>query len=99
VNGYRWWTAAFSTHTPPGVALAFIHSLARDDPLARMAIGIPMYGCGPHTRLARTSHGWDDEHALLEARIADARTRRATGPKAVAAPPKPSSPTPAGRHH
>ncbi|MEV0478773.1 hypothetical protein, partial [Streptomyces prunicolor] len=87
-----------STHSPSAVVTAFTRSLARDDPLPRMAIGMPMYGCGPYTRLARTSHGWDDEQALLEARIADARTQRATGPKAVAAPRQPASPTPAGRH-
>ncbi|MEU9734477.1 DUF317 domain-containing protein [Streptomyces sp. NPDC048002] len=98
VNGYRWWTATFSTHTPPAVVTAFTRSLTRKDPLPRMAIGMPLHGCGPHTRLTQTSHGWDDEKALLEARIADARTRRATGPKATAAPPKPASPTPANRH-
>ncbi|MGC0405262.1 hypothetical protein RKD27_007906 [Streptomyces sp. SAI-126] len=98
VNGHLRWTAAFSTYTPPAVVTAFTRSLAREDPLPRMAIGMPMYGCGPHTRLARTSHGWDDEQALLEARIADARTRRASGQKAAAAPPKPASPTPATRH-
>ncbi|MEV0470691.1 DUF317 domain-containing protein, partial [Streptomyces prunicolor] len=42
VNGFRWWTAAFSTHSPSAVVTAFTRSLARDDPLPRMAIGMPM---------------------------------------------------------
>lgn len=96
VNGYRWWTAAFSTHTPPGVVTAFTRSLARDDPLPRMAIGTPLHGCAPYTRLARTPLGWDDEQALLEARIADARTRRTTGSRS-AGPPKPAVSTAATR--
>ena len=33
VNGYRWWAAVFSTHTPPGLVAAFTQSLASDDPL------------------------------------------------------------------
>jgi hypothetical protein len=97
VNGYRWWTAAFSTHTPPGVVTAFTRSLARNDLLPRMAIGMPLYGCGPYTRLARTSHGWDDERALLEARIADAHARRNTGSQAAAPAAKPVLPTAATR--
>ncbi|MGQ4480243.1 DUF317 domain-containing protein [Streptomyces sp. SAS_276] len=97
VNGYRWWTAALSTHTPPGVVTALTRSLARDDSLPRMAIGTPLYGCGPYTRLAPTSHGWDDERALLEARIADARARRTTGPGPSAPPPQPAMPPAATR--
>lgn len=84
VDGFRWWTAVFSTHTPPGVVAAFTHSLASDTPLPRMAIGTPLYGCGPYTRLTQTSFGYDDEQALLEARIADARDHRLPGPPAAA---------------
>ncbi|MEU6230941.1 DUF317 domain-containing protein [Streptomyces sp. NPDC047042] len=98
VNGFCWWMAAFTSRTPPGVVAAFTRSLARDDPLLRMAIGTPLYGCGPYTRLVRTSHGWDDEQALLEARITDARTRRTTGSRTTAPPTKPASPTAATRH-
>jgi hypothetical protein len=98
VNGFCWWTAAFSPHAPLAVVTAFTRSLARDDPLPRMAIGTPLYGCGPHTRLARTAHGWDDEQALLEARITDARTRRTTGSGNAAPALKPARATAATRN-
>ncbi|MFG2800457.1 DUF317 domain-containing protein [Streptomyces pseudovenezuelae] len=98
VNGFCWWTAAFSPHTPLAVVTAFTRSLARDDPLPRMAIGTPLYGCGPHTRLARTAHGWADEQALFEARITDARTRRTTGSGSAAPVPKPARATAATRN-
>ncbi|WP_435218857.1 DUF317 domain-containing protein [Streptomyces sp. bgisy034] len=86
-DGYRWWTAVFSTHTPPGVVAAFAQSLASDDPLPRMAIGTPLYGCGPYTRLSQTSFGYDDEQAPLEARIADACGHRLPGVPAAAPTP------------
>ncbi|MFF3372105.1 DUF317 domain-containing protein [Streptomyces sp. NPDC002680] len=87
VDGFRWWTAAFSTHTPPGIVAAFTRSLARDDPLPRMAIGTPLYGCGPYTRLTQTSRGYDDEQARLEARIAEARGRQHAGSPPAVPPP------------
>lgn len=89
VDGFRWWTAAFSTHTPPGIVAAFTHSLAGDDPLPRMAIGTPLHGCAPYTRITQTPRGYDDEQAQLEARIAEARGRRHTGSLPVA--PLPST--------
>ncbi|MEU6227504.1 DUF317 domain-containing protein [Streptomyces sp. NPDC047042] len=98
VNGFRWWTAAFTSHTPPAVVTAFTRSLARENPLPRMAIGTPLYGCGPYTRLARTTYGWDDEQALLEARITDARTRRTTKSPTAVPPPKPATPTASTRN-
>jgi hypothetical protein len=98
VNGFVWWTAALSPHTPLAVVTAFTRSLADDDPLPRMAIGTPLYGCGPHTLLARTAHGWDDEQALLEARITDARTVRTTRPASAAPVPKPARTTAAPRY-
>ncbi|WP_217550013.1 DUF317 domain-containing protein [Streptomyces sp. GbtcB6] len=76
VDGYTWWSAAFTAHTPPRLVAAFTRSLACPDPLPRMAIGIPMYRCGPYTRRTQTAFGWDDEQALLEARIAEARRHR-----------------------
>ncbi|WP_159058745.1 hypothetical protein [Streptomyces caeruleatus] len=76
---------------------AFTRSLARGDPLPRTAIGTPLYGCGPHTRLARTAHGWHDEQALLEARITDARTKRTTASESAAPAPKPVRATAATR--
>ncbi|WP_043267068.1 DUF317 domain-containing protein [Streptomyces sp. CT34] len=87
VNGYRWWTAAFSTHAPPGIVTALTRSLASSDPLPRMAIGTPLYGCGPYTRIAQTPHSYDDEQAQLEARIAQARDRRLARTSPAAAPP------------
>ncbi|MEU1477090.1 DUF317 domain-containing protein [Streptomyces sp. NPDC005760] len=89
VDGHTWWTATFSTHTPPGVVAAFTRSLASDDPLPRMAIGTPLYGCGPYTRLTQTPHGYDDEQAQLEARITEARGHRLAA--ASPAAPRPSS--------
>ncbi|MFF6783787.1 DUF317 domain-containing protein [Streptomyces sp. NPDC012510] len=86
VDGHTWWTATFSTHTPPGVVTAFTRSLASPDPLPRMAIGTPLYGCGPYTRLTQTPHGYDDEQALLEARIAEIRGRRVAGTSPAALP-------------
>ncbi|KND28601.1 DUF317 domain-containing protein [Streptomyces stelliscabiei] len=97
VNGYRWWTAAFSTRTPPGIVTAFTRSLARDDPLPRMAIGTPLYGCGPYTRLTPTPHTHVDEQALLKARIADVRNRRVTGSSPATPPPNRIGRTPATR--
>ncbi|MFF0201935.1 DUF317 domain-containing protein [Streptomyces sp. NPDC005017] len=87
VDGHRWWTATFSTHTPPGVVAAFTRSLASADPLPRMAIGTPLYGCGPYTRITQTPHGYDDEQALLEARITETRARRLAGALPAAPPP------------
>ncbi|MFI6012538.1 DUF317 domain-containing protein [Streptomyces sp. NPDC051243] len=87
VDRYRWWTAVFSTHTPPGLVAAFTQSLASDDPLPRMAIGTPLYGCERYTRLSQTSFGYDDEQALLEARIADARGHHLPGSPAAAPTP------------
>jgi uncharacterized protein YceK len=86
VDGHTWWTAVFSTHTPPGVVAAFTRSLASDDPLLRMAIGTPLYGCGSYTRLTQTLRGYDDEQAQLEARIAEARGHRLAA-ASPAAPP------------
>ncbi|WP_329295662.1 DUF317 domain-containing protein [Streptomyces pseudovenezuelae] len=86
VEGYRWWTAAFSTDTPPAIAAAFTGSLARNEALPRMAIGTPLHGCGPYTRITQTSHGYADERALLEARITQARGHRLTPPAPAAGP-------------
>ncbi|WP_408990213.1 DUF317 domain-containing protein [Streptomyces stelliscabiei] len=94
---YRWWTATFSTRTPPGIVTAFTRSLASDDPLPRMAVGTPLYGCGPYTRLTPTPHTYEDEQALLKARIADVRSRRVTGPGPATPPPNPIGRTPATR--
>ncbi|MET9812407.1 DUF317 domain-containing protein [Streptomyces sp. NPDC006355] len=85
VDEYTWWTAAFSTHTPPRVVAAFTRSLASNDPLPRRAIGTPLYGCEQYTRLTSTPYGLDDERAHLEARINAARDHRL----AVASPAAP----------
>ncbi|WP_330347811.1 DUF317 domain-containing protein [Streptomyces sp. NBC_00582] len=87
VDRQTWWTAAFSTHTPPGVVAAFTRSLASNDPLLRMAIGTPLYGCGPYTRVTQTPHGYDDEQAQLEARITEARGHRLAAASPTAPPP------------
>ncbi|MFE4664536.1 DUF317 domain-containing protein [Streptomyces sp. NPDC056716] len=78
VGDFTWWTASFSPRTPPAVVTAFTRRLADDNPLPRMAIGVPMYGCERHTRLTRTPYTTDQERADLEARIAEARDRRRT---------------------
>ncbi|MEU6192324.1 DUF317 domain-containing protein [Streptomyces sp. NPDC047061] len=95
VDGYTWWTAAFTAHTPPRLVAASTRSLAGPDPLPRMAIGIPMYRCGPHTRRTQTAFGWDDEQALHEARIAEARRHRLSSAPASRLPPSTVRPTPA----
>lgn len=87
VDGHTWWTAAFTAHTPPRLVAALTHSLACRDPLPRMAIGIPMYRCGPYTRRTPTTFGWDDEQALLEARIAEARRQRLPSARTSGPPP------------
>ncbi|MEV5878078.1 DUF317 domain-containing protein [Streptomyces sp. NPDC052101] len=87
VDGYRWWTATFSTHTPPGVVAALTRSLSCDDPLPRMAIGTPLYGCEPYTRTTQTPLGYDGERAQLEARIAQARDHRLSRTPPTAPPP------------
>ncbi|MEU9189241.1 DUF317 domain-containing protein [Streptomyces sp. NPDC048484] len=97
VNGYRWWTATFSGHTPPGLVTTFTRSLAGDDPLPRMAIGTPLYRCGPYTRLTPTSHTYEDEQALLRARIDGIRSLRVPRPRPAALPPNPTGRTPAAR--
>ncbi|MFF8022158.1 DUF317 domain-containing protein [Streptomyces sp. NPDC007896] len=93
VDGYTWWTAAFTAHTPIGLVSALTRSLASPDPLPRMAIGTPMYRCGPYTRLSQTDFSYADEQALLEARITEARQHRRSRPPAGAPPP------PARREH
>lgn len=87
VNGFRWWTADFSAHTPPSVVNAFARSLASDDPLPRMAIGTPLYGCESHTRLTPTSHTYEGHQALLRAWIAEARSNLVARSGPVSLPP------------
>uniref|UniRef100_A0AAU2ADK3 DUF317 domain-containing protein n=1 Tax=Streptomyces sp. NBC_00093 TaxID=2975649 RepID=A0AAU2ADK3_9ACTN len=87
VDGFTWWTAAFTAHAPIGLVCALTRSLASPDPLPRMAIGTPLYQCGPYTRLNQTDFSYADEQALLEARITKARIHRIPRPSAGAPPP------------
>ncbi|AJC55075.1 DUF317 domain-containing protein [Streptomyces sp. 769] len=96
VKGRRWWTATFSAHTPTAVVGAFAAQLASPDPLPRMAIGTPLYGCEHHTRLLPCTLGREDESAQLAARIAHARTHLRPG-TGTAPPVKPTSNSSAAR--
>ncbi|MBZ3904416.1 DUF317 domain-containing protein [Streptomyces griseiscabiei] len=87
VDGFEWWTAAFSADTPPDVVAAFTRSLASDAPLPRMAIGTPLYKCAPYTRTSPTSYDFDAEQTLLDTRIAEARARRLADGSPAAQPP------------